>query len=399
MKLNLLNILSLIVVIFLMASCNKPYENIEFLVANPSTFERNDVLSIKKKHLELLLADKPEEGILIREKGTDSYLVTQWLDADQDGMAEELLFQATIDANQSKSYEIMWAEEAIDLVPKSYLKTFSRFVPERTDDYAWENDKVAFRTYGPEAERLTFEGEEGGTLSSGIDLWLKKVDYSIIDKWYQGHIDDPGYYHIDHGEGYDPYHVGSSRGTGGIGVWELDMLITSRNFTTYNTITTGPLRTVFELSYEPWSTYKIQEAKRITLDLGSNFSKFEVSLNSDQAPNYTLGITTHDLNGQESMNFDQGWFSYWEQINDAYLGSGIVVEPKMIEKAFVHESDTKDQSQLMIVCRSNINVLTYYAGFAWTKSGQVSSQSDWEILLERQSEIINNPLKVEFGGK
>jgi hypothetical protein len=53
---------------------------------------------------------------------------------------------------------------------------------------------------------------------SGVDAWLKKVPYSIIDKWYAGHIQGISY-HEDHGEGYDPYHVGDSRGAGVTAIW------------------------------------------------------------------------------------------------------------------------------------------------------------------------------------
>ncbi|QBG48089.1 DUF4861 domain-containing protein [Verrucomicrobia bacterium S94] len=50
--------------------------------------------------------------------------------------------------------------------------TFCRYVPERADDFVWENDKAAFRMYGP-----TFlKGKE----DSGIDCWLKRVDYVRI---------------------------------------------------------------------------------------------------------------------------------------------------------------------------------------------------------------------------
>ena len=31
--------------------------------------------------------------------------------------------------------------------------TYARFVPEREDDFAWENDLVAFRAYGPAMRR------------------------------------------------------------------------------------------------------------------------------------------------------------------------------------------------------------------------------------------------------
>src|SRR5687767_4261811 len=54
--------------------------------------------------------------------------------------------------------------------------TYCRAVPERADDFAWENDLAAFRVYGP---ALRSKPE-----NSGIDCWLKRVEYPIIDKWY-----------------------------------------------------------------------------------------------------------------------------------------------------------------------------------------------------------------------
>src|SRR5690606_678994 len=120
------------------------------------------------------------------------------------------------------------------------------------------------------------DGEKGGTLSSGMDCWLKRVDYPIIDKWYQKYTEG-GSYHKDDGEGYDPYHVGGSRGCGGIGVWMEDSLYVSKNFIEYKEIASGPVRTIFELKYTPWSAgdATIQEIKRITIDLGNQLYKIE----------------------------------------------------------------------------------------------------------------------------
>jgi hypothetical protein len=66
------------------------------------------------------------------------------------------------------------------------VMAFGRFVPEREDDFAWENDKVAFRIYGPSS------GGKGPV--SGVDPWFKKVDYSIIDKWYAGFLEGISYH-------------------------------------------------------------------------------------------------------------------------------------------------------------------------------------------------------------
>jgi hypothetical protein len=269
-------------------------------------------------------------------------------------------------------------------------------VPERIDDYTWENDKVAFRTYGPAAKTAALKGIPGGVISSGMDLWLKSTDKSVIDEWYQKNTEEEGYYHIDRGDGYDPYHVGSSRGTGGIGVWQNDSLYVSENFIDYKTIANGPLRTVFELTYKPWSPYNIQETKRITLDLGSNFSKFESELSSDQkVPNYTIGVTLHEKEGEVKINKENGWFLHWEPIDGTQVGEGVVINPKVVDSAFSHKSEVRDSSHLLIVTQPT-EKLVYYAGFAWEKSGQISNLEDWEKLLERQTRIINTPLEVIF---
>ncbi|MFP3822536.1 DUF4861 family protein, partial [Bacillus sp. SIMBA_008] len=69
------------------------------------------------------------------------------------------------------TYTILINDNESQKKPVATHTTYARFVPERIDDFAWENERVAFRTYGPEAQRLVDEGKEGGTLSSGIDIW------------------------------------------------------------------------------------------------------------------------------------------------------------------------------------------------------------------------------------
>ena len=151
-------------------------------------------------------------------------MVTQTLDYDNNGIVDAILFQPKLEKNSKKTFLILSVNDS--LKPKKDILCYSRFVPERTDDYALENDKVAFRTFGPRAQEMKENNIPGGKLSSGIDLWLKKVEYSIIDKWYHKNLKEKGYYHKNHGEGYDPYHVGISRGTGGIGIWKADSLLT-----------------------------------------------------------------------------------------------------------------------------------------------------------------------------
>lgn len=398
MKNHLKLVLKSLLVIFLFSiSANAQSIAAKISVKNNLDFSRKEVVAISGKSLSNLLKGNQEKDLRIKKEGTQEYVVLQWIDYNQDGIADELLFQAEVSAKAKVNYQIVF-DGTIPL-PESTITTYSRFVPERTDDYAWENNKVAFRTYGPDAQKRVEEKRPEGTLTSGIDLWLKRTDKSIINKWYAENVKSPGYYHIDHGEGHDPYHVGASRGTGGIGIWEDNKLAVSKNFVSYKTIAVGPLRTVFELTYAPWSAYQVKETKRISLDLGSNFSKFEITLDGGKSvPNITTGITLHDNKGEVKINKKEGWFRHAEKIDGIFLGEGIVLNPKLVKDAFANVSKTTDQSNLLIITNPKENKVTYYAGFAWQKSGQLTNEADWDTLLQKQAKLLANPLRITIKG-
>lgn len=358
-----------------------------------------ETVSVPVSEVEALVQQYGVENLLIKDGETDSLLLTQTLDNDADGAVDEIIFQIDIKANAERTFILTGASDGAAQQPKSEIRTYSRFVPERTDDYTWENDRVAFRTYGPVAQQMVEEGKPGGTLTSGMDAWLKRVDYPIIEKWYKGFKEDPGFYHTDRGEGYDPYHVGASRGIGGIGVLVGDTLHVSKNFTAYKTIAEGPIRTIFELTYAPWQAdgYTIEEKKRISLDLGSNMTRFENYLEADQPlPNATVGITLHEKKGEVKADPEQGWFRYWEPMDSSYLGTGIVLAPEVVEDYKDHRVETKDQSHLYVVTKPENNKLTYYAGFGWEKSGQFKSKEEWDQYLVDFAKRVASPLKVSF---
>ncbi|MCL6218081.1 DUF4861 family protein [Zunongwangia pacifica] len=382
---------------FLLAVGCKPEKTEEsgyaLLVSNELDFERNEIVSFEAKKLLAKFEDTSIDDIHIKDS-TGKTIRHQWVDYDKDGKPEEFLFMAKVGANKTSTYKIV--SDSSFSMPEKEAVAYSRFVPERTDDYAWENDKVAFRTYGPTGQKEALEGVAGSTLSSGIDVWLKRTNKSIINKWYAEHVKNPGYYHTDHGEGYDPYHVGNSRGLGGIGIFEDDSLYVSQNFMEYKTIVSGPLKTIFELSYDPWGPYKVKETKRISLALGSHFSKFEIRLESvKDVPNYAAGITLHNNEGEYKINKEEGWIMHWESIDDTKVGEGIVMQPAEIDSAFAYISKVPDQSNLLITTTPK-STFTYYAGFAWEKSGDVSSKEDWIKMLQKQAKIITSPLKVDL---
>ncbi|WP_294331883.1 DUF4861 family protein [uncultured Chryseobacterium sp.] len=362
-------------------------------VDNPLNFSRKEIVSIPVSQLNSFLNTNKEADLRIKDANGNP-LVIQWVDYDGDGQNDELLFEATVEAGKKAVYHIV--ADAKTPVPNPEVSAYSRLVPERVDDYAWENDRVAFRMYGPKGQQEALQGIKSSTLSSGVDIWLKRTRLPVINKWYKGYLTDPMYYHKDsRGEGYDPYHVGNSRGTGGIGIWVNDKLQVSQNFVSSRTIAEGPLRTVFELIYQPWSDFGVKETKIISLDIGSDFSRFESDFESEKpVPNYAVGITLHKNEGETQRNDKEGYYLHWEKIDDAFVGEGLVMDPRNIEQSIVFRSEIPDESNLLVITKPD-KKLVYYAGFAWQKSSRVRTKEDWEDILKKQSEIIRHPLIVK----
>lgn len=366
---------------------------------------RAETIRIPAAQLGTLLREVGPADILVKDAQTGRVLVSQALDENGNGTIDALLFQTDIRANGTQKFKLVGVKNGAAQQPKSAYTTFSRLVPERIDDYAWENDRVGFRTYGPEAQRLTEAGRPDGTLTSGMDCWLKRTPYPVIDKWYAANVKEVGYYHKDHGEGYDPYHVGDSRGFAGVGVWEKDSLYVSKNFVSYKTLAKGPIRTLFELTYAPWPAAGrlVTEKKVISLDLGSNLTRFEDYVAADKPlPNLTIGTTLHaepkGVQGEVKGEPRQGWFRYWEPMDDSFVGTGIVLAPGQVQSWKDRRTKAKEQSHLLVLATPVSGVLTYYAGFGWTKSGQFKTAAEWDAYLADYAQRLASPLVVTVTG-
>ena len=133
-----------------LSMANAQNQSVKISVKNNLDFFRNEVVSIKGKSLSDIIKGKKHTDLRIKKGATNDYVVLQWVDNNQDGKVDELLFQAEVPAKASSKFEVVF-DKTIPLT-ESATTTYSRFVPERTDDYAWENDKVAFRTFGPDAQ-------------------------------------------------------------------------------------------------------------------------------------------------------------------------------------------------------------------------------------------------------
>lgn len=379
--------LSFLVASLLLVACqNKPVAKVK--ISNPTDFGRNEVVEV-----DLTKHNIQKDNIVVIDGETKDTLVIQQVDSDNDNVLDLVYLQVNVLANASKELSI-YNQKSIEYT--SNIKTFGRFVPERTDDFTWENDKVAFRVFGPTAQKMVEEGVKGGTYSGGVDCWLKKVDYSIIDKWYKGNTEKSGYYHIDHGEGIDNYHVGPSLGCGGTGVMINSELVTSINYTAYKVLKNGPLKTVFNLDYAPFGndSIKVSQKKQVSIKLGDNFSKYVI--NVEGTDTLTTGVTLHDNKGVVSTDSTAVWANYWAPHHGEELGNTIVLDPKYFA-GFKHVvSEEKDKSHILVNLKVIDGKVEYYSGFAWSGSGQFKSKEEWESYLNQFSKSIQHPIVVEF---
>ena len=363
-------------------------------ISNPLNTEREfETVEISKTALGLQPSDKLEK-YRVKELGTSTYLISQCVDENGDGVNDVLLFQPKIKALSTNKFEIELIVE--DIIKDPIVFCYSRFVPERIDDYAWENNKVAFRTYGPVAQKMTEDKVKGGTLTSGIDAWLKRVEYPVINKWYEKYTNGTGTYHKDTGEGLDNFHVGDSRGIGGVALKIDSVYYYSKNFISWKTITTGPLRTSFTLTYADWDAKgnKIKEVKHISLDYGSFLSKFEVEVSGTKT--LSTGITLHNNDGKTESNLKAGWIDYWQPIDDSELGTGIVFPKNTMISSEKYMNPNKELCNLYAALKVVNNKVTYYTGFGWKKQGEFTTKEAWENYLTNYATKINNPLIVKI---
>src|SRR5579863_2628728 len=164
-------------------------------VRNPTNLTRlSETITLDASTLRRLLPVDDIRRVHVRDVQSGQDLLTQAVDTNGDGKYEELIFQTNIAPNETKKFALSVGERRIP-TPQEF-KAYGRFVRERRDDFAWENDRIAHRMYGKELE--TFPRDK--LISSSVDVWTKRVRNLVINNWYM--VDD---YHKDHGEGADLY--------------------------------------------------------------------------------------------------------------------------------------------------------------------------------------------------
>lgn len=345
-------------------------------VKNESQANRNELISIPYDQI----AAKLPSGKVTSFKLVDSLTneeVPYQIETKGTGKPQNLLAQVQVAAGTALSLAIKEGKPT-----EIKAKTFARYVPERYDDFAWENDKVAFRMYG---HALATRKDN----AMGIDVWSKRTSELIIDKWYKR-----GEYHSDHGEGMDYYSVGNTLGGGDIAPYVHDQIVFTNNYKSWKVLDNGPLRSTFELTYEEKNAGDIlfTTVKRISMDAGSQLYRVEATFNydgSDELP-VVVGIVKRENGDSVLLNMTSGVLGYWEPEAPNYGITGVgcvfvsdVNDMKIDKGHFLALGKVKSQQPYV-----------YYSGAAWNKAGIITSSKQWFNYLLEFSTKLKNPLIV-----
>ena len=310
-------------------------------------------------------------------------ILSQLVDMDGDQEADDLVFQDDFAPRESKTFTLRFGTRRAPT--REEYRVYGRFVRERYDDFAWENDRIAHRMYGPGLETWVAEP----LTSSGVDVWTKRVRRLVVNDWYL--TDD---YHQDHGEGADLYSVKKSRGCGGLGIYRQGKLAVSRNFTTSRVLAGGPIRLVFELDYAPWDVggARVSETKRVILDAGQSFNRFESSFATD--PKSTplvagVGIAKHR---ESTAEFDPraALLRSWEPLAEPNGNLGCAI----IALGAGAELRVTATDYLLVTPVPASGRLVYYVGSGWDRGAEVADAVAWARLVESKRQAALAPLRI-----
>jgi len=418
-------------------------------VTNPSAFRRDcetiELNRFDKENSNLFggirfLPNEFSDGgkLAVMDGVSSRILDSQIYSSESNSAPDKLLFQVDLAPGETRTFYILDAS-ALAAGPPPIVKTFARYVPERHDDFAWESDRIAHRVFGKALE--TWQAEP--LTSSGYDVWIKRTRSLVINDIYR----TMDFFDTD-GPAQDDFKVGKTRGDGGLGIWKDGKLDVSKNWRNYKVITTGPIRSEFELTYDAWDAdgRKVSETKRISIDAGSNLSRVQSTFSSDDQSPLPIGIGLAERPGENVIlkesssitkdgaslgidswqsstdkglfvqNQDEGWMTYWQpqDFNKGTTATAFVL-PKGCIESFTTDitnlppaktaAPTKTMTEGQPAIRNQLAIVTaeigkpfvYYIGAGWDLSGDFPNARAWNDYVRRFAERRDQPLQVTVG--
>ena len=294
-----------------------------------------------------------------------------------------------------------------------------RQYPERVDDIAWENDRGAYRLYGPALQR-------NNERAFGNDVWVKNTPDLEVEKRYKVELDnhpaieklkkqgkmeeaqameEATTYHFDHGYGLDCYKVGPSLGCGAPALMNGDEIIFPYCYKDYQILDNGPLRFTVSLTYHPTSYQgqKLTEHRVLSLDKGSNFNRQTVWYEgATKSIDVASGVVIHNEDTQ-SVFIGKDFVQYADPTDNPngqnfQIYVGVIFPDGATEtRQIENEGHANGIFGHALCIKRGLQPgqkLTYYWGSAWSKF-DCRTQDEWQLRLDNQKQALAQPLIVE----
>ena len=371
------------------------------VVSNPTSTPRTELISLNMSEVKAKLGNAtPKKGEAYIVKNKRGQQIGSQI--THDGL---LLIDASVRPHGSATYYVS--------VGKPYQQKVyatGALYKIRKDDIAWENDRCAYRVYGPALQKT-------GERSFGTDIWVKNTPDTVV---YERYIKDMignrknddeteilTSFHLDHGNGSDPYRVGATLGLGAPSLMVGKNQVLPYCYKDYRILDNGPLRFTVELTYNPSTVgdmKNVVEHRIISLDKGSNFNKMTVWYDGLTTPtDFATGFPIHEED-TETKTFAKDYVSYADptdnvEVNNSQVYVGVLF-PEGIDNTYYQLFDKKHDGatgHALGLKRGlkNQEKYSYYFGAAWSKY-DVRSYAEWQIRIKDYLDALKNPLQVEI---
>ena len=431
------NMMKSVMMLLAIAGSNYSYaQQATVVVSNTTAAQRMELVEVSMADVKAKLSNAtPGKGQAYVVKNTRGQQIGSQITHDG-----KLLIDASIRPHSAATFYI-----SIEKPYPQKVWTTGALYKMRKDDLAWENDRCAYRVYGPALQRT-------GERSFGTDIWAKNTPDTVVYERYvmdkQGNVDGDKVdekvkseerrmknlsgaaleaqkakikalkaesyeidvttsFHLDHGNGLDPYRVGATLGLGAPSLMIGNQQFLPYCYKTYKILDNGPLRFTVELTYNPSTIGDMQnvvEHRIISLDKGSNFNKMTVWYDGLTHPtDFATGFPIHEED-TETKTFAKDYVSYADPTDNmegnqsqVYVG---VLFPYGIDNTYYQLFDKKHDGATGHALGIKTGLkdgekFSYYFGAAWSKY-DVRSYTEWQIRIKDYLEALKTPLKVEI---
>lgn len=383
-------------------------EDVVIVVSNDKDIQRQELVEIDASQVYAKLGINKGESFIVKNS-----------------LKQQVAYQVSYDGKLLIDVSVRPKGKAEYTITKGTphpMKTYvcGKQYPERVDDIAWENDRTAYRVYGPALQR-------SGEKAFGVDVWLKNTPDLEVEKRYStelsnhskieelkkaGKLDEAfelqvaTTYHFDHGYGLDCYKVGPTLGCGAPALMSAGKLVLPYCYKSYKILDNGPLRFTVRLDYNPFSIGQdknVVEHRIISLDKGSNFNKATVWYEGLTQPcDMAAGVVIHSED-TNSLVLGDNYVLYADPTDNPamqnfqiYVGAlfpnGVKATRKMM---FENPENGNAGHALGIITYQPEEKYTYYFGSAWSKN-DVRSLNEWKLRSTEYLDALHAPLKVSF---